>query len=183
MNALQKYKSLLDRRKSNNALIYIGLNIISYCVTCYEYSLFNNNYRITKVVTFVILSMMIASCSSDSTSTGMDDNGGNGNMDRNPTFSNVQTILNSNCGGSGCHIGSRTSGVRLDGYDNVTGSKGDQYGELIVKSNDAANSPIVDKISSSDPEYGARMPFGRGALSSSDIELIKQWIDNGAENN
>jgi len=153
------------------------------CLSMYNHKIKDSTSWFIKAASIVVLSIFFVSCSSDSTSTGMDDNGENNNMDRDPTFSNVQTILNSNCGGSGCHIGSRTSGVRLDGYDNVTGSEGDQYGELIVKANDAANSPIVDKISSSDPDFGARMPFGRGALSSSDIELIKKWIDNGAENN
>lgn len=134
------------------------------------------------------LGLILASCGDNSTGTnGGNDNGDDGNGEEppppEPTFTNVSDILESSCSGSGCHVGERTSGVRLDSYDNVMESEGHQYGELIVQEEDAAGSPIVDKIESSNPEHGERMPPGGSFLSQDEIDLIKDWIDDGAENN
>lgn len=98
-----------------------------------------------------------------------------------PTFSNVQQILRTSCSGSNCHIGQATNGVRLDSYQNVTQSHGDQYDKLIVQAGDAAVSPIIDKLEA-DPQFGSQMPFGRSPLSDDQIDLIRQWINNGAQN-
>ncbi|HKK44152.1 MAG TPA: c-type cytochrome domain-containing protein [Balneolaceae bacterium] len=105
-------------------------------------------------------------------------------MPRNPTFANVSQIFSSHCATSGCHDSqTQQNGVDLSGYDAATNSVGNQYGKKVIQPNDAAGSPLVDKISSNDPTYGVRMPKGGSALSSDDIDLIKQWIDNGAKNN
>lgn len=134
------------------------------------------------------LGLLFTACGDNSTGTGSgngDGDGtgnGNGNGSTEPTFSNVLNIFNNNCSGSGCHIEERNSGVRLDSYNNVIESEGAQYGELVVQPGDANGSPLVDKIESENPEFGDRMPVG-GALSSSQISLIKEWIDDGAENN
>ena len=137
---------------------------------------------ISKLILVVILAAFISACSSGST----DPNGGDDDdppMDTpEPTFANVQQIFNGSCTGSGCHIGERTSGVRLDSYDNVTNSVGDQYGELVVQPNDADGSPLVDKIEPN-PQFGVRMPKGRSALSDEQIQLIRDWINDGAPNN
>ena len=131
------------------------------------------------------LGLFLASCGDSS--TGPDNgNGGNGNGNGEPpepTFANVLEIFNSSCGGSGCHIGERTNGVRLDSYDRVINSEGDQYGGLIVVPGEPDDSPVIDKISNSDPKFGDRMPRNRGALSSDQITLIREWIADGAQNN
>lgn len=101
--------------------------------------------------------------------------------DPDPTFSNVSQILMTGCGGSNCHIGRRTSGVRLDSYENVTGSRGDQYGKNIVQPGNAPDSPIINKIEPG-PQYGSRMPFGRQPLPREQIELIRAWIEMGGAN-
>lgn len=131
------------------------------------------------------LGMLLVSCGDSST----DPNGGNGGNGGNgseppaePTFSNVLEIFNSSCGGSNCHIGEQRNGVRLDSYNNVIESEGFQYGELVVQPNDAAGSPLVDKIESS-PDEGERMPVGGPYLSDEEISLIREWIDEGAQNN
>lgn len=98
-----------------------------------------------------------------------------------PTFENVQTLLQNSCSGGNCHVGQRTSGVRLDSYQNVINSVGTQYGTEIVQTGDSGGSPIIDKLES-DPKFGNRMPFGRSPLSREQIDLIKNWIDNGAPN-
>jgi hypothetical protein len=141
--------------------------------------------RSFSLVLLCSLGMILASCGGDSSTGpngGNGGNGGNGNEPPSePTFSNVEDIFNSSCGGSGCHIGERTNGVRLDSYNNVTESEGAQYGELVVQANDADGSPLVDKIEPS-PEHGQRMPVG-GTLSDNQISLIREWIDEGAQNN
>lgn len=146
------------------------------------------NFSRFRTILFTVVcsfALLMAACGDSSTGTngGGDDNGNGEDPPPEPTFENVQNIFNSSCGGSGCHIGERTSGVQLDSYDNVMGSEGDQYGELVVQEGDANGSPLVDKIESSNPQFGDRMPLGGPYLSSDDINLIKDWIDEGAENN
>lgn len=131
------------------------------------------------------LGMLLASCGDSSTGSngGNGGNGGNGNEPPpEPTFSNVLEIFNSSCGGSNCHIGERTNGVQLDSYENVTESEGFQYGQLVVQPDDAAGSPLVDKIGPS-PDEGERMPQDGSYLSDDEISLIREWIDEGAQNN
>jgi hypothetical protein len=132
----------------------------------------------------------ISSCGDSTTGTNGGGNGngngnGNGGSDEigtEPTFDNIEMIFETSCGGSGCHIGERMNGVRLDSYTNVIESEGLQYEELVVQPGDADGSPLVDKIESSEPEFGVRMPEGGPYLSNDRINQIKQWINNGAEN-
>lgn len=128
-----------------------------------------------------MLSVLLISCGDSSTGPGNGNggNGGNGEPPE-PTFTNVQEIFTSNCGN--CHIDNRTSGVRLDSYDNVINSEGDLYGGPIVVAGEPDNSPLVDKIEPN-PEHGDRMPQGRTPLSEDQINLIRQWIEEGAQNN
>lgn len=129
------------------------------------------------LLTCCVLSILVVSCGDSS--TGPDN--GEEEPPLEPTFSNVLHIFEDNC--ASCHVGSRTSGVRLDSYDSVIGSVGEQYGEEVVQPGNAAGSPLVDKIESSNPEHGERMPQGQSPLSADQIALIKEWINDGAENN
>lgn len=130
----------------------------------------------------------LTGCSDNS--TGSDGGNGNNNggggggntIGTEPTFDNVQMIFNQSCGGSGCHVNETTSGVRLNTYENVIGSVGDQYGTEVINPENADDSPLVDKIESNNPEFGARMPENGNPLSDSRISQIKEWINNGAEN-
>ncbi|MDZ7693516.1 MAG: hypothetical protein U5K69_20760 [Balneolaceae bacterium] len=138
--------------------------------------------------------LLLTACGDNSTGVNGGGNGGGGNGNGNgngnggnqigmePTFQNVQAIFNQSCGGSSCHIGGRNSGVRLDSYENVIQSEGQQYGELIVQPDDPAGSPIIDKLQAN-PTLGSRMPNGGPYLSSDRIEQIQTWISNGAQNN
>lgn len=143
----------------------------------------------TAYVILLLLSipLLIMSCSSSggtdpySDDPNDDDNNNNNNqIGMEPTFANVQMIFTQNCGN--CHIGSRENGVRLDSYENVINSVGDQYGTEVVQPGDADASPLVDKIEPN-PEFGSRMPEDGPFLSSDRINQIKEWINQGAENN
>ncbi|MFH5832369.1 hypothetical protein [Halalkalibaculum sp. DA384] len=137
------------------------------------------------------ISLLLAGCGDSSTGVNGggngNGNGGNGNgngsseIGTEPTFDNIQQIFGQSCGDSNCHIGGQQSGVQLDSYQNVTGSEGDQYGELVVQANDAAGSPLVDKIEPN-PDHGVRMPQGGPYLSDERINQIRTWINNGANN-
>lgn len=137
------------------------------------------------------LGLLFVSCGDNSTGTNGGTGNGNGNGDggnggtpSEPTFSNVQNILSSSCATSGCHDSStEQNGVNLTSYDDVMNSVGQQYGENVVQADDAAGSPLVDKIESGNPEFGDRMPPGGPYLSTDDIDLIKDWINEGAEDN
>lgn len=95
----------------------------------------------------------------------------------------VQPIFMNSCGGSGCHLGNdQTSGVNLSTYERIISSIGEGYNGPIVIAGDGANSPIVDKLGSR-PRLGSRMPDGGAALSSTQISLIRTWIDEGALDN
>ena len=94
----------------------------------------------------------------------------------------VQPIFNQSCGGSGCHIGETTNGVNLGSWNLVMSSVGVQYGRGIVEPGNSADSPIIDKISGQ-PRFGARMPLGKGPLDGTSINIIRDWIDDGAPDN
>lgn len=142
--------------------------------------------RFLIITVSVVLLGFMYSCGGNS--TGIDDDGGNGNGGGNgideigtePTFSNVGQIFQTTC--SPCHISETTNGVRLNTYNNVMNSEGAQYGMNVVVAGDADGSPLVDKIEPS-PQFGVRMPEGGPYLSNERIAQIRQWIEDGAENN
>jgi hypothetical protein len=142
--------------------------------------------KVVTVLITILLMVFMYSCGSNS--TGVDDNGGNGNGGGNgggeigtePTFANVGQIFQTSC--TPCHISQTTNGVRLNSYSNVINSVGTQYGTNVVVPGDANGSPLVDKIEPS-PQFGVRMPEGGPYLSAERIAQIRQWINDGAENN
>lgn len=89
--------------------------------------------------------------------------------------SEIQPIFSSNC--ISCHGGQ--NGVTLSSYDAVMNSVGSQYGTNIVTPGQPNNSPIVDKIEPN-PQFGVRMPQGGPYLSNEQIDLIRTWIEEGA---
>lgn len=94
----------------------------------------------------------------------------------------IQPIFTNSCGGSGCHIPNSQSGVNLSGYTAVMNSAGTSYGKSVVVPGNADDSPLVDKIEPS-PEFGVRMPSNGNYLTPDEINQIKAWINNGAEDN
>lgn len=94
----------------------------------------------------------------------------------------IQPIFDNSCDGAGCHIDREESGVELTTYDDVINSEGEQYGERIVDSGNPKGSPLVDKITPN-PAEGDRMPPNSDPLSDEEIDLIRGWIAEGAEDN
>ncbi|NGP76464.1 hypothetical protein G3570_07460 [Balneolaceae bacterium YR4-1] len=107
------------------------------------------------------------------------------NPDRPVSFSeDIQPIFSGNCTTSGCHdSNTQESGVNLTSYDAALNSIGVQYGTEIIDPGSSSNSPIVDKISNENPQFGQRMPLNRQPLSDAEIDSVVAWINNGAPNN
>lgn len=87
----------------------------------------------------------------------------------------VLPILLSNCAMSGCHnAASQQDGIILDSYNSVM-----QTAEITPFN--AANSELYEVITDDDPDD--RMPPPpSAALSQDQIQIIAQWINQGAKN-
>lgn len=89
----------------------------------------------------------------------------------------IQPVFNSNCNSGSCH-GGNAGGLNLTTYDNLM--KGDSNNGPVVTPGDGANSVLVQKLGSP-PPFGDSMPKNRDPLPDSTVNLISQWIDEGAE--
>ncbi|MFN0134754.1 MAG: hypothetical protein ACKVS9_01405 [Phycisphaerae bacterium] len=102
----------------------------------------------------------------------------------------IQPILTASC--AGCHGGlpfAALLGADIDlrsgkSFDSLLNqSSRNAAGRVFVIPGDADNSYLIEKLTESNPQEGARMPLFRSALSQERIDLIRQWIEEGAANN
>ena len=80
----------------------------------------------------------------------------------------IQPIFDNNCGN--CHLGNTSGGLNLSNYENLMA--GGNSGDVIVP-NDHANSLLWQRVNN-----GSMPPSD--TLESSEVDLIAQWIDEGA---
>lgn len=86
----------------------------------------------------------------------------------------ILPIFISTCAFSGCHdAGTGQSGVVLTTYDNIIESD-------VIDPNDPDGSKLYRRIT--DTDVNRRMPFFQDPLSTEQIDNIRQWILDGAEN-
>ena len=85
----------------------------------------------------------------------------------------IQPIFNNSC--TSCHQYGHNSGLNLTTYS--TTMTGGNSGAIIV-AGDHANSELYNRITLPESAQGDMPPTG--SLSQSDIDLISQWIDEGA---
>jgi len=85
----------------------------------------------------------------------------------------IQTIFNNNC--TSCHIngGANYGGLDLSSYDSLM--VGDSQNGPVVIAGDHASSLLWQKVNS-----GAMPPQNNPDLSTDEVSLIAQWIDEGA---
>jgi hypothetical protein len=100
------------------------------------------------------------------------------------SFSNqIQPIFNKNNQCTGCHGGSGgltiTAGVSYNNLVNINAQSSCTALKRVLPF-DADNSVLYKKVSGT--TCGSRMPQG-SSLSASDIALIRDWINQGANNN
>jgi hypothetical protein len=89
----------------------------------------------------------------------------------------IQTILNARC--NSCHSNGQNT-FNSSSYAAVMASTSasNKYNKKHVIAGDADGSPLVDKIEEQ-PQFGNQMPVA-GPLTTEQINLIKTWIDEGA---
>jgi len=93
----------------------------------------------------------------------------------------VKPILDQNC--IECHKaagqGYAKSGLRLDSYESLMA--GTKFGPVIKPGSSISSSLYLLIAGKSDPSI--RMPHNKAPLPSESVELIKEWIDQGANDN
>jgi len=101
------------------------------------------------------------------------------------TLSSIQTnIFTPKCNNPGCHIGPGGGPMSLkagDSFGSLVG-RNSSYGKPRVAAGNANNSVLYLKVIG-DNSVGSRMPLGLTALSQSETDSIKAWINRGALNN
>jgi hypothetical protein len=132
------------------------------------------------------MAVLFAACSGGGGSYGGDDGGGAGAPP--PlllaTFESIQAnVFTPIC--VECHAGaSAPLGLRLDetnSYGLLVGiSSVEQLGVPRVAPGNPNGSYLVQKLEGT-AAFGARMPLGREPLPQSDIDVIRQWIIDGAQ--
>jgi hypothetical protein len=137
----------------------------------------------------VTATMVVVGCGGGS-GEGLDSNGrplGEGNDPSGPmtaSFSSIQShVFTPVC--TGCHAGAAApQGLRLDATNSyallVGVSSSEVPGLKRVAPGDADNSYLIHKLEGHQA-VGARMPFGGPYLDAASINLIRQWINNGAQ--
>jgi methionine-rich copper-binding protein CopC len=138
--------------------------------------------------TIGIASALLCSCAGNG--VGLDANGnpiGSGSSAPEALSANFQSIQDNVftpiC--TRCHIGANApEGLQLDqahSYALLVGvPSAEMPGTLRVKAGDPTDSYLIQKLQGSGGIVGVQMPFGGPYLPQSTIDLIKQWITNGA---
>lgn len=119
--------------------------------------------------------------------TGLDEFEGDGAV----TLEDVEPILTGNCAVSGCHTGANPAqGMNLGAgqtFSNVVNVVSRELPSMNrVTPNQPDNSYLVHKIQGTHLDVGGsgvRMPLGRSPLSQGQIDLIRAWIEAGAQSN
>ena len=99
-------------------------------------------------------------------------------------FNDVYTnVISGTCTGGACH-GGGAGGLDLStegkAYGNLVGTPSvGKPGATRVIAGDSAGSYLVDKLEGAPGIAGARMPTG-SVLPAADLQLVKDWIDDGA---
>lgn len=86
----------------------------------------------------------------------------------------VLPILTQRCAVPGCHVAGGPRGIDLRSFESVL--QGGQRGAIVVARN-AAGSELVNQIAT------GNMPPGGPPLEDNQVQLITDWISDGAENN
>ena len=90
-------------------------------------------------------------------------------------YNEIQAIFDNSC--NSCHDDSNPSGgLNLLSYDELMSTAADG----VVVPYNSQGSDLYDRITRSDSQSGDMPPSSNDSLSDAEIELIKDWIDEGA---
>ena len=148
--------------------------------------------RITLCSLSLIFAMTLAACGDGGTGPEENpDNGGSNGEDRvivgDPSFAGVvQEIFNRRgCAASSCHGSFEAAGLNLtagNAYANLVNVTATQAAVARVIPGNANESYLVVKLEGRQT-VGQQMPLGGSALDNIDLTNIKNWINQGANNN
>lgn len=100
----------------------------------------------------------------------------------------VQPIFTEHC--VSCHSAEGAQGGLIlaasSAYEDIVGVPSDQSELLLVKASDPQGSYLIHKLEGTQAVvggYGAQMPAYEDPLPTEDIDLISQWIAQGAKDN
>jgi len=106
------------------------------------------------------------------------------------TLTQIQNdVFTPTCSAVGCHDGGgpglpRSMDLRAGAsYGSIVNVASQQVGYARVTPGDPDNSYLVDKLEGNQAAGTARMPFGGPFLSQGTIDMIRQWITDGALDN
>ena len=92
-----------------------------------------------------------------------------------PSFQNdILPILTQRCALSGCHVADGPHGIDLRSYEAL--QQGGEHGDIIIAGN-ARGSELVEEI------VEGKMPPEGPPLDAAQIQLIIDWVNEGAKNN
>lgn len=95
-------------------------------------------------------------------------------------FSNdVNPLIQSRCAIGGCHA-SGAGGFTATSYNSIVNGSAD-HGPVVVKRNASASNMYLKLLAT--PPFGDRMPRTGGFLTTSEINMIRDWIDQDAQDN
>jgi hypothetical protein len=157
-----------------------------------ETGMIYKKHKIIFFITAAVISLVIISCLGCSTTGGSTPTPSSSTTT--PPSSgisfgkDVQPIFNSNC--AICHQGSTPpGGLDLETglvYNNLVNVKSTESPLMRVAPGSPDKSYIINKLQGTQSQAGgsgAQMPFGGSPLSQTQINLIQQWISQGALNN
>lgn len=150
--------------------------------------------RSTSVLLRLALLLFLAACGGGDGPTDPVNGGNNGNnnggdtgVKSDPSFANdiVEILNRRSCTSSGCH-GSAQGGLTMTtaevSYSNLVDVTSPNSGETRVIPGNATDSYLVKKLEGRQ-SVGERMPLGMTPLNTTDLQNIKNWINQGAKNN
>ena len=94
-----------------------------------------------------------------------------------------ESIFKFSCSTAACHDASSAGGLDLTSYSTLI--EGSTNGPVIL-AGAAEESPLIWSLEGSDPignPVSIMPPAGRTPITKSEINLIKDWIDQGAKDN
>jgi mono/diheme cytochrome c family protein len=133
--------------------------------------------RLSKRGTVATLALLLAGCSDHGTDPPLDSGDGHASVSY---AKDVQPIWDTNC--VVCH--GISGGLDLSGPGsraNLVGIASTNWGGVRVAAGDPDQSILYRKLTG-DAGTGDRMPQG-GALDPADIEVVRRWIVEGAQDN
>lgn len=143
--------------------------------------------RTVPILSFLFLLFALA-CSDggDPVSPGGGNDGGDDGPDTTAVSfaDDVLPILTSTCASASCHAPqTRSGGLALggaDAYDDLVGVTSAGYGPAVrVVPGDPSASVLYQKLLGN-ASFGARMPLGGSPLSDDALDSIREWIEEGA---